>query len=392
VRFAVEHGQPHAIVVGISQSGNAIRTFLNLGLNLDEENRQVFDGAMPIIAARQVPANIRFGVPGGTSMLYEIGTDGVDWWLPSPDNARHHPTAGLLDRCTATKTCPKIVELLGSTEFWSLRASLGFTGSSADHDIPLPSNVRRYYLASTQHGGGAGGVHWAVTERQRNRECISPLNPNPMAPTRRALLQALKQWVVDGKQPPDSVYPTLSEGTLLPSARVIDSFPFIPASPRPTNALNPGLVYDLGPEFLYNDLTGIVQQQPPAITGETRTALPAVDADGNEIGGIHTPLQLAPLGSYLGWNIVASGFRKGQFCGLSGSYIPFAKTRQQRIDAHDPRLSLQERYGTHQRYVDQVRTAAGNLVQRRFLLEDDAQKIIREAEQSVFWSRTKGVD
>jgi len=54
--------KPHAIVVGISQSGNAIRTFLNLGLNQDEENRQVFDGAMPIIAARQVPANIRFGV------------------------------------------------------------------------------------------------------------------------------------------------------------------------------------------------------------------------------------------------------------------------------------------------------------------------------------------
>ena len=372
----------HTIVVGISQSGNLIRTFLNLGFNQDESSRQVFDGAFPIIAARQVPINMRFGVPGGTSMMYEIGTDGVDWWSTAQDTDRGHLAGGLLERCTATHSCPKIVELLGSTEFWTLRASLGFTGTSADHDIPLPANVRRYYVASTQHGGGSGVIHWSVLNRQHSNQCVSPLNPNPMSPTRRALLVALKQWVVDGVEPPPSSYPRLADGTLLPSATVIGSFPLIPGTPRPHLAMNPALNYDLGPDFNYNILTGAATQQPPSIGSESRMALPAVDADGNEIGGIHTPLQQVPLGTYLGWNLTSKGFRKGQFCGLSGSYIPFPKTPADRMLAHDSRRSLEERYGTHEQYVQRVKTAVESMVKQRFLLPDDAQKMINAAAES----------
>jgi hypothetical protein len=371
-----------AIVIGISQSGNLIRSFLNLGFNQDEKNRQVFDGAFPIIAARQVPINVRFGVPGGTSMLYEIGTDGVDWWSTTPDENRGHPAGGLLDRCTATHTCPKIIELLGSTEFYTLRASLGFTGTSADRDLPLPANVRRYYLASTQHGGGSGIVHWGVLPRQRNGECVSPLNPNPMDPTRRSLLLALKQWTIDDREPPPSVYPILNDHTLAPASNVLASFPLIPRAPLPRNAVNPNLNYDLGAEFRYNDLSGIVSQQPPRITGESAGALPAIDADGNEVGGIHTVLQQVPLGTYLGWNIVSKGFRKGQFCGLSGSYIPFSRTAAERQQTRDPRLSLEERYGTRKEYLERIQNAAESMVKSRFLLEDDAKKIIDAAKEN----------
>ena len=66
-------------------------------------------------------------------------------------------TAGLLDRCRATETCPKIVETFGSAEFFNLRASPGLVGTRADRDIPLPSNVRRYYFPGVRHGGGPGG-------------------------------------------------------------------------------------------------------------------------------------------------------------------------------------------------------------------------------------------
>jgi hypothetical protein len=34
-------------------------------------------------------------------------------------------------------------------------------------------------------------------------------------------------------------------------------------------------------------------------------------------------------------------------CDLSGSFIPFATTKAQRIASGDPRLSLEERYGSH---------------------------------------------
>lgn len=58
----------HLVAVGASQLGNAIRTFLNLGFNQDEDGKQVWDTSMPTIAVRQTPINFRFSVPGGASL------------------------------------------------------------------------------------------------------------------------------------------------------------------------------------------------------------------------------------------------------------------------------------------------------------------------------------
>lgn len=51
-----------AVASGTSQSGNFLKSFVNLGFNADEAGRIVFDGINPNIAARQVPLNIRFAV------------------------------------------------------------------------------------------------------------------------------------------------------------------------------------------------------------------------------------------------------------------------------------------------------------------------------------------
>ena len=110
--------------------------------------------------------------------------------------------------------------------------------------------------------------------------------------------------------------------------------------------------------------------------------VPRTDADGNEVGGIPSVLQQAPLGSYLGWNVTASGYSKGRACGFAGGFIPFAKTAQQRLASGDPRPSLEERYGTHESYVEKIREAAERLVHERFLLQEDADRLIREAEAS----------
>jgi len=39
------------------------------------------------------------------------------------------------------------------------------------------------------------------------------------------------------------------------------------------------------------------------------------------------------------------------FCSLQGSFIPFARTKQERLDTGDPRLSMEERYPTKDRYA-----------------------------------------
>jgi hypothetical protein len=88
------------------------------------------------------------------------------------------------------------------------------------------------------------------------------------------------------------------------------------------------------------------------------TLVPKVDADGNELGGVRSVLLEAPLGTYTGWNPIGHGFFKGDIQSLGGGYIPFAKTKAQRLATGDPRLSLEERYQTHEGYVERVKAAA----------------------------------
>lgn len=371
-----------AIGFGTSQSGNFIKTFIHLGFNQDESKRIVWDGANPNIAARQNPLNFRFAIPGGAAGTFEPGSEGVLWWSSYRDDFRGRPAASLLDRCRATGTCPKIMETFGASEFWGLRMSPGLVGTDAKGDIPLPPNVRRYYFPGVTHGGGRGGFQ-VVEPGASGRACALPENPNSTAESMRALRKALTEWVVSSTEPPESRYPTLARGELVAPVRSAMNFPAIPGAPLPDNLMNPLPVYDFGAAFRYNDLSGAISMQPPVVRGAIPMLIPKTDADGNEIGGIPSVLQQAPLGSYLGWNVTASGYSKGRACGFSGGFIPFAKTAQQRLASGDPRPSLEERYGTHEKYVEKVREAARRLVRERFLLQEDADRLVREAEASA---------
>lgn len=371
---------PFAIAWGNSQSGNFLRTFVHLGFNQDEAGGIVFNGMNPNIAVRQLAMNIRFAAPGGAAGLYEPGSDGVLTWSDYTDEARHRPPGGLLDRCRPSDTCPKVFETFGASEFWDLRGSPDLVGTRADHDIPLPPTVRRYYFPGVTHGGGAGGFS-ATTPKPPNR-CELPANPNPSSDTMRALMMALIDWVVKGTAPPPSQYPRFDRGQLvLPTQAALHS-PVIPGVPLPDGIILPLYDYDFGPGFHYNDLSGIISMAPPVIKQVLPSLVAAVDGDGNETSGVASVLHQAPLGTYLGWNIVAEGFFRGGNCGLVGGYIPFAKTQAERVAADDPRPSLEERYRTHEGYVAAVRAASARLVRDRFLLQDDADRLIREAESS----------
>jgi hypothetical protein len=159
-------------------------------------------------------------------------------------------------------------------------------------------------------------------------------------------------------------------------------FPTIPGLPpdMPSDFIVAALDYDFGPEFNYSDGSGIRTVVPPEVKQVLPLLVPRVNADGNELGGVPVVLRDAPLGTYLGWNIVADGFHEGQICGYQGGMIPFAKTRAERLANGDPRLSLEERYGDHAGYVEAVRQAAANAMAQGFLLPDDADALIQRAE------------
>jgi hypothetical protein len=358
-----------------------------LGFNQDESGRKVWDGVNPNIAGRNIDLNRRFALPGGNVVLYELGHEAPSWWGEWSDPVRGYGMASVLDRCRKTNTCPKILETFGSAEIWGLRQSYALVGSTAKADIALPSEVRRYYFPGVAHGGGPGGFNMATQAVKTSLgACDLMSNPAPSAPMRTALLKSFTDWVTRGTEMPQSMYPRVSDGTLVPPTAAAMGFPKIPGRPLPDGVLHPLLDYDVGGEFNYRDQSGIASQNPE-IKGVLPQLVPRVDADGNEVAGIKSPLLMAPLGTYTGWNVISNGMFKGQLCNNNGTgvagFIPFAVTRAERLANGDPRLSLEERYKTHDGYVTAVANAAESLVKQGFLLRADADSMIAQAKASA---------
>ncbi len=372
----------HTIASGVSQSGNYLRSFVYWGMNEDLSGARVFDGLFPTVAGRQISMNFRFALPDVIQTIFMAGSEGPAWWAKYADSTRGREAAGLLDSCTATNTCPRIFESFGSTEFWALKMSADLVGMGAVADIPVPANVRRYYFPGTTHAGGDGGFSSKAAAPAANGTCAMPANPNPVTDQNAALLEALIGWVVDGRAPPASTYPTMAAGQLVAPTRAAMGFPQIPGVDFADNLPNPLMDLDFGPQFDAVHQTGIPTMAPPAIKRVFPTLVVKVDSDGNEAVGEPSVQHMAPLGTYVGWNRWAAGGRQGQVCSLSGAMFPFPATKADRIASNDPRPSIAERYGTHDGYVCAVTAATHTAVRRRFLLVGDATRLVTEARAS----------
>ncbi len=349
----------HAIGFGRSQSGRYIKDLVNQGFNLDERRRPVFDGILPLITGSRITnTNMEFATPGrvpSTLTQHYYPGDQFPFTYATLTDPVISRADGWLMRCTRQKACPKVFHMDSATEAWGARNSLVVTDASGRRDLPVPDNVRLYYFSGTQHG--------PVAKPSQPPLCKNLNNPNPYRETVRALVVAMQDWVANGKTPPPSRFPRASDGTLVAPAAL--GFPAIPGTPF-FDKLGDHHVKDFG-------------VQPPQKIMDKRyvVLVPKVDADGNEIGGVQSTMRQVPLGTYTGWNLRRAGKMENEFCDLQGSYIPFAKTGADR--AADPRPSLQERYGSQPAYVAKVEEAAARLVKERFLLPEDAARLVADA-------------
>jgi len=157
------------------------------------------------------------------------------------------------------------------------------------------------------------------------------------------------------------------------------NFPNIPGVTGPAAIFNTRFAYYRGPRYDIEDLSGIIAIEPPVALAEYLSLVPQVDVDGNDTDGLRSHILQAPLGTYTGWNVRAAGFSQGDACDLTGGYIPFAVTKAQRIASGDPRLSLQERYGSTAGYISAVTAAVNSLVSQRLILSSDAAGAISNA-------------
>jgi hypothetical protein len=193
------------------------------------------------------------------------------------------------------------------------------------------------------------------------------------------LLVALDEWIQDGREPPHSRVPRIDDGTLISPDSFCDQFPQIPGV-NCNGLYNGSGERDFGPRVTHN--RGVIDNLIPEVLSVHRLLLPKVDEIGNEVAGIRHPFVQAPDATLTGWNLRTPEFTDGDLCETNGMRIPLFKTEVERLEAGDPRPSLEELYGDHTGYVVKVAEAALNLWSERLMLLEDVLQIIQEANES----------
>lgn len=344
---------------GASQVGRYERQLVYEGFTTDEQGRKAIDALFIHTGGTSFGSfNQRFALPNELGSFtqtvfpirYEVTTDPM---TGKRDGLGARVPAGLE---------PKIFFVDSGSEYWDRGRVAALRHLSMDglEDLPDPPNVRIFTLAGAKHGPGS----WPPVD-----SAAQPLkvNPNDYRWAQRALLVALDHWTRQGVAPPPSRHPQLSDGTLVAQRDI--KYPDMPAVQWPLHV----------PGGFRADLPGVFSVLPFIV--------PQVDSDGNDMGGIRLPEQAVPLGTYTDW-----AFRSEQIgasdtlIAMAGSYIPFAKTRGDRDKSHDPRLSVEERYGSRAEYVRRVEETAKKLVQERYLLQEDVAPIAEAAGQHWDWT------
>ena len=307
---------------GKSQDGRFLKTFLLNGFNM-AGHRRVFDGMHVFVSGAGLLPILQTGLGPKSS-----GDEAPNFANPDFPGVNDGPlTIGEITAKVEARgeVPPKMLLVSSTTDYYSLRASLGRTGASGPADQQLPANVRMYDIA--------GGSHVVVPKASA---CTMLPGRLDWAPVSRALLARLDGWVSRNAAPPAT-----------------ELMPLEPAS-----------------------------AEPPALRAPSRLPaaviqVPKRDSDGNALGGVRVPDVAVPLGTNGGQNAPQTFT-----CSLVGSFAPFAATKAERERAGDARLSIEERYHGRDDYVNRVRVAAQDLVTRGFLLPDDAAVIVQQAAAS----------
>jgi hypothetical protein len=129
---------------------------------------------------------------------------------------------------------------------------------------------------------------------------------------------------------------------------------------------------------------GIVDVEPPRVGKPFPVMVPQVDQDGIDLAGIRMPEVAVPLATYTGWNPRApqTGAPE-ELVDFVGSYIPFPRTKAEREQTGDPRLSIEERYHDRSHFLELCNTSANALMKEGFILAEDVPSLIARAKK--YW-------
>lgn len=354
----------HAYAFGASQCGRMLRDFVYLGFNTDEQDRITLDGVMAHIAgAGRLVLNQRWATPRSLASYYTAS-------YPFADRAQLDPVSGHSDGLLENPRvshAPKIFYTNTATEYWGggRVAALTHTNEAGTEDIAFPANARSYFFAGTSHGPAP----FPPKAQATGTPLADPINASA---TVNALRMAMHRWVTEGTEPPPSVYPKLTDGTLTPVAGI--HYPKVPGIAAPNAVKAGGRVRNP----LWPEGAGEGADLPLFV--------PQVDSDGNDLGGIRMPDLAVPLGTAAGWVFrPASMGSPDNLVMLRGAWTPFAATKAQREKTGDPRPSLEERYASKDEFMAKVSATIQWLIDRRLMTESDMEPQMKQASERWDW-------
>lgn len=356
----------HTLAFGISQSARYLRHFLDLDMNRDLAGRRVFDGVYAHTGgAGKTFANHSFAEPNRTTSQHEDRLY-PEATFPFSVVATKDPFSDQQSGLFRGDSCdPLLIQSNTSAEYWQKAATLLTTDPLGKADLPMPETARTYLIAGTQHSA-------AVRDSERGPNTNANNWQSPL-PAVRALMIALDDWVSHGVAPPASRVPSIADKTAVPFETL--TFPKAPDFALTSRA---GAATTTPVDWI--DPPGSPGHESAKPRGTYVGLFPALDIDGNELAGIRLPDVAVPLATFTGWNVYRD--LPGEFADRDGSCVPFAATKTERLTSGDPRLSLQERYASHDDYVAQVQACVDRLVADRLLLQADADGYVTAAKAS----------
>lgn len=360
---------------GVSQSGRFLRQFLYQGFNQTEAGTRAFDGLLIHSAgAGRGSFNHRFAQPSRDAHRYSAFFYPTDLF-PFSSAIQTDPVngmrGGLLEAYADPHLVPRVMVTNTGYEYWGRTAALIHTRIDGEADIALPDSERIYHLASSQH--------FVEPWPPRNSTRLASGrawqgNPLDFLVNLRALVLALADWVARDVEPPPSQYPRLDDGTLVPLAGY--EFPQTPAL-RPPRVAHVAYRADYGRRWRQ----GIIDLQPPRLGPAFTALVPTVDEWGNERGGIrNVPVQV-PVATLTPWSLREGLPNPGELADFRGTIAPLPWCDSP-DDARAP-----PPHANQADYQAAAAAAADRLIAQRYLLQEDRQRVMDEAQRLFDWAR-----
>ena len=283
----------YAIGFGTSQSAMVLKALIYEGFNADEKGRQVFDGIFSNVAGGRRATFHRFTHPRVRRVHF--GTRPFQRQISFPTQIQPRQTR-----------YPELV-----MAYWFARRNHARFRRSFTRTLRMSTGDPRalcFTPQSMENTTSRCRLHLeSICSREAN---MVPLrsrqsggrgqnlpNFNDYRWVHRALLDRLRSWVIEGKEPPRSLHPTLSTKTLVR----IDQYRF-PAIPNVLLPSSPHLSerLDFGPSYRN---AGVIHYEPPRLGKLFAALVPQADSDGIDIAGVKMPWISVPLGTFTGWNL-----------------------------------------------------------------------------------------